>query len=62
MKPSATAVKGTKWPLINSLLSQGAIMTQLDIRNEGCVIPEATDDKQTSEENRDFYCAAYLMF
>lgn len=46
MKLSETAIEGTKWPLVNTLLSRGAIMTQLDIRNEGYIIPKATDDKQ----------------
>lgn len=45
MKLSATAVKDTKWPLINNLLWQGAIMTQLDIGNQG-FIPGATSDEQ----------------
>lgn len=46
MKPSATAVQATKWLLINSLLSPGTITPQPDIRNEGCFIPEASDDQQ----------------
>lgn len=31
-------------------------MTQLDIRNWGCIIPTATDDKQMLEKNREFAC------
>lgn len=46
MTLSATAVKDTKWSLINNLLWQGAIMTQLDIGNQGSFIPGATSDEQ----------------
>lgn len=58
MKPSATAVRATKWLLINSLLSRGTITPQPDIRNEGCFIPEASGDQQMATGMVSGRCAA----
>lgn len=59
MKPSATAVRATKWLLINSLLSRGTITPQPDIRNEGCFIPEASGDQQMATGMASGRCGAF---